>query len=69
MFLDPQRLGALVRHERLDELESAHLRSCFECASCSFVCPSAIPLVQLMRVGKGLLRDRQARERAAAASP
>lgn len=67
MFLDPQRLGLLVRHERLDDLEEAHLRSCFECASCSFVCPSAIPLVQLMRVGKGLLRDRQTRERAAAA--
>ena len=69
MFLDPQRLGLFVRHERLDDLEAAHLRSCFECASCSFVCPSAIPLVQLMRVGKGLLRERQARERAAAAAP
>ncbi len=68
MFLDPQRLGLLVRHERLDELQDAHLRSCFECASCSFVCPSAIPLVQLMRVGKGLLRERQARERDAAAA-
>jgi electron transport complex protein RnfC len=62
MFLNPTRLARLARAERLDELEAYHLTSCFECASCSFVCPSHIPLVQWIRVGKGLLRSRQARQ-------
>jgi len=60
MFLNPTRLAQLARAERLDELEALHLTSCFECASCSFVCPSHIPLVQWIRVGKGLLRSRKA---------
>ncbi len=59
MFLNPQRLALMVRHERTEDLEALHLRDCFECASCSFVCPSNLPLVQLMRVGKGLLRRQQ----------
>ncbi|MDH5491611.1 MAG: electron transport complex subunit RsxC [Myxococcales bacterium] len=57
MFLNPSRLALLVRAEQVDALESSHQMSCFECASCSYVCPSRIPLVQLMRVGKGLLRE------------
>ncbi|MBM4345448.1 MAG: electron transport complex subunit RsxC [Deltaproteobacteria bacterium] len=59
MFLNPQRLALMVRHERTEDLEALHLRDCFECASCSYVCPSNLPLVQLMRVGKGLLRRHQ----------
>jgi electron transport complex protein RnfC len=57
MFLNPTRLAQLVRGERAEELESHHLMNCFECASCSFVCPSRLPLVQLMRMGKAMLRD------------
>jgi electron transport complex protein RnfC len=57
MFLNPTRLAQLVRGERPEELESQHLMNCFECASCSFVCPSRLPLVQLMRMGKAMLRD------------
>jgi electron transport complex protein RnfC len=43
----------------VDELEGHHLMNCFECAACSFVCPSRIPLVQLMRMGKAMLRNRK----------
>ncbi|MBI2375786.1 MAG: electron transport complex subunit RsxC [Deltaproteobacteria bacterium] len=56
MFLNPSRLAYLVRVERPDALKAQHLLDCFECASCSFVCPSNIPLVQLMRIGKALVR-------------
>ncbi|MBI2565927.1 MAG: electron transport complex subunit RsxC [Candidatus Schekmanbacteria bacterium] len=59
VFLNPSRLAMLVRTESVDELERYHLLDCFECASCSFVCPSSIPLVQLMRVGKGLIRQKK----------
>jgi electron transport complex protein RnfC len=57
IFLNPTRLAQLIRAERADALEAHGLPHCFECASCSYVCPSRIPLVQWMRVGKAMLRD------------
>ncbi|MFW6023923.1 MAG: electron transport complex subunit RsxC [Myxococcota bacterium] len=56
MFLNPSRLAMLARAERADELVAHHVNACFECASCSYVCPSHIPLVQWIRVGKSLVR-------------
>ena len=61
MFLNPSRFALLVRNERVEELKAQHVMNCFECASCSFVCPSAIPLVHLIRVGKGLVRERSSK--------
>jgi electron transport complex protein RnfC len=57
MFLNPTRLAQLIAAEHVEEFESHHLMNCFECASCAFVCPSHIPLVQWMRFGKALLRN------------
>jgi electron transport complex protein RnfC len=59
LFLNPTRLAQLIAAERVDELEANHLPNCFECAACSFACPSRIPLVQWMRVGKAMLRNRK----------
>jgi len=59
MFLNPARLAQVVRAERTDELDDLHLLNCFECAACSYVCPSRIPLVQWMRMGKALLRNQK----------
>jgi electron transport complex protein RnfC len=33
-----------------------------ECGSCSYVCPSNIPLVQRFRVAKAMLKEQAARE-------
>ena len=60
MFLNPARLAQLSRAERPEELEEQQVFSCFECASCSYVCPSAIPLVQWMRMGKAMVRKHKA---------
>jgi electron transport complex protein RnfC len=60
MFLNPARLTQLIRADHVEELEAQHLTSCFECASCSFACPSRIPLVQWLRMGKVMLRNLQA---------
>ena len=57
MFLNPSRLAVLVKHEDVVGLGTHHMLDCFECASCSFSCPSNIPLVQHMRVGKALVRQ------------
>jgi len=57
LSLNPSQLGLLARngeHQRAaDEL---HLMDCFECGSCTFVCPSHIPLVQHFRVAKAAVR-------------
>jgi Na+-translocating ferredoxin:NAD+ oxidoreductase subunit C len=58
MFLNPSRLVQLARAERAEELQALHVLDCFECASCSYSCPSNIPIVQMIRVGKALVRQK-----------
>jgi electron transport complex protein RnfC len=62
VYLNPSQLGTLARSGRYEEMLDLHLMDCMECGSCSYVCPSNIPLVQRFRVAKGLLREQQARE-------
>jgi electron transport complex protein RnfC len=56
MLLDPALLARLTRAGRTEELAAHYVRACFECGSCAFACPSHIPLTNLMRVGKTLVR-------------
>ncbi len=61
MFLNPAQLGQLARsgdHQRM--ASEQHLMDCFECGSCSFVCPSHIPLVQEFRAAKASVRKARA---------
>jgi len=58
MILNPSRLALLVRYEQVEALPEFNIMDCFECASCSFSCPSNIPLVQMIRVGKAMVRAR-----------
>jgi electron transport complex protein RnfC len=37
-------------------MEDLHLADCMLCGSCSYVCPSNIPLSQMFALGKGALR-------------
>lgn len=62
--LNPCRLGQFAKAKRYDDLLEYHLLDCMECACCSYVCPSSIPLVQRFRVAKALIREKQAREKA-----
>lgn len=64
--LNPSRLGALAKAGMYDSMLEYDVMDCMECASCSYVCPSNIPLVQRFRVAKGLLREKAAREKAEA---
>ncbi len=64
VYLNPSFMGMLARSGRYEDMLELHLMDCMECGSCSFVCPSNIPLVQRFRVAKGILRERQAREKA-----
>jgi len=57
MFLNPSMLGKLAANEEFSIMADDHaLMDCFECGSCSFVCPSHIPLVQQFRVAKTAVR-------------
>ena len=56
-------MGQLAKAERYEELvEEAHLSDCMLCGSCSFVCPSNIPLSQLFAMSKNQLRRLQVSE-------
>ncbi|MDX1739758.1 MAG: electron transport complex subunit RsxC, partial [Rhodothermales bacterium] len=65
VFLNPSRLGSLAKARLYDDMMDWHIMDCIECGSCSYVCPSNIPLVQRFRVAKVLLREQKAREKAA----
>jgi electron transport complex protein RnfC len=65
MFLNPSLLGDLARVGRYDEMAEAHLADCMLCGSCSYVCPSNIPLAQLFTASKSALRKQTAKAGAA----
>lgn len=60
MGLNPSTLGMLAVKRMYDTMSLHYqLGACFECGSCSFVCPANIPLVQHFRVAKAVLRGRK----------
>jgi H+/Na+-translocating ferredoxin:NAD+ oxidoreductase subunit C len=63
IFLNPSMMGMLAKKGLWEDMLEYHVMDCFECASCSFVCPSGIPLVQSFRVAKGFLREKAAKEK------
>ena len=56
MFLNPQALGDLAKAGRYAEMAELHLADCMLCGSCSYVCPSNIPLSQLFFLSKSALK-------------
>ncbi|MBA4070235.1 MAG: electron transport complex subunit RsxC [Gemmatimonas sp.] len=56
VFLNPSWLGDLARVKRYQEMADHHLADCMLCGSCSYVCPSNIPLSQLFQASKAALR-------------
>ena len=60
VFLNPQLLGGLARMERYEEMEQNHLADCMLCGSCSYTCPSNIPLSQLFALAKAALKKLKA---------
>jgi len=60
VFLNPSRLGLLAQLGRYEEMaDEYHLNDCMLCGSCSYVCPSNIPLSQMFALGKAGLRRAQ----------
>ena len=57
-FLSPTTLAQLVKNNRYDDLDDYGIVACIECGTCSYVCPSHIPLLDYIRHGKIELRRR-----------
>ena len=60
MFLNPSLLSDLARAGRYEDMDAEHLGDCMLCGSCSYVCPSNIPLAQLFTASKSALRRQKA---------
>jgi electron transport complex protein RnfC len=60
--LSPVELAAHVRHDDLEGAARLGVMDCVSCGSCSWVCPSHIPLVHYFNYAKGAL-NAQERER------
>ncbi len=56
MRLVPTKLAMASRWEQPDLAKRYHIAACMECGCCAYACPANIPLVQLIRVGKILVR-------------
>jgi electron transport complex protein RnfC len=64
ILLNPSKLGILAKFEAYDEMVADfNLMDCFECGSCTYVCPSHIPLVQYFRQAKRIVRKREAEKK------
>ena len=64
-------LALIVRELKagnLDKAKSFGLMDCIECGCCAFVCPAKVNLIQRIRLGKGLVRQKLAEEKAKAAA-
>jgi electron transport complex protein RnfC len=52
MGLEPTQLAKFVQYEKWAEAENWGILDCVECGCCQYICPSKIPLVHWMRLGK-----------------
>ncbi|MCK4418179.1 electron transport complex subunit RsxC [Candidatus Aerophobetes bacterium] len=52
MGLLPTTLARLVKREMWDSLKDYNIMDCIECGCCTYVCPSKIPLVHYIKLGK-----------------
>ncbi len=68
VFLNPSLLGKEAQAGRYGDMVEHHLMDCMLCGSCSYVCPSNIPLSQMFALAKGAVRREQQRAKEAAAA-
>ncbi len=59
MGLSPTTLFKQIDHSEYKLALSDGLLDCKECGCCAYVCPSHIPLVQGMRLGKRMARRKK----------
>ena len=68
MRLSPALIVRELKAGNLDKAKAFGLMDCIECGCCAFVCPAKVNLIQRIRLGKGLVRQKMAEEKAKAAA-
>jgi len=56
MRLVPTKLALASRCGNAELAQRYHIAACIECGCCAYICPARIPLVQLIRVGKVMMK-------------
>ncbi len=64
MRLTPVMIIRELKAGNLDKARKFGLMDCIECGCCAFVCPAHINIVQRIRLGKALLRQKMAEQKA-----
>ncbi len=59
MFLTPTRIARAVTAGKYDMADELGIMNCIECGCCAFECPSNIPLVQRIRIGKMKINEQK----------
>lgn len=68
MRLSPALIVRELKAGNIEKAKSFGLMDCIECGCCAFVCPAKVNLIQRIRLGKGIVRQKMAEEKAKAAS-
>ena len=68
MRLSPALIVRELKAGNLDKAKNFGLMDCIECGCCAFVCPAKVNLIQRIRLGKGIVRQKMAEEKAKAAA-
>jgi len=55
MRISPTDIASYSRLKMTEQAEAADAMDCMECGTCAYGCPSGIPLVQEIRLGKALI--------------
>ena len=66
MHLEPLFLYQYAAKGLAAELEEANIMDCMECGACAYTCPARLHLTHMFKTGKQLVKDAQAKARAAA---
>ena len=64
LSLNPQAYLKAYKVRDVDTLEKLRVDICMECGCCSYICPTAQPLVETNKLAKALIRERAAERRA-----
>ena len=61
MRLQPLYMYRFTNAGRVEELQRMNVLDCIECGSCAFTCPGKLPLVEVFRKGKQMVREASAK--------
>ena len=68
MRLSPALIVRELKAGNIEKAKNFGLMDCIECGCCAFVCPAKVNLIQRIRLGKGIVRQMMAEEKAKAAA-